>query len=81
MNFADISKKGNKFHDHKVKKDEKMMNEKNVSKFLNKFSKELVITVGNESVPTNTSFHYGTIGIKGFGAPRGTIFEKSNEPF
>ena len=57
------------------------MNEKNVLKFLNKFSKELVITVGNEFVPRNTSFHYGTIGIKGLGAPRGTIFEKSNEPF
>ena len=33
LNFADISKKGNKFHDHKVsaKKEDK----KNVSKFLN----------------------------------------------
>ena len=61
MNFADISKKGNKFHDHKVKKDEKMMNEKNVSKFLNKFSKELVITVGNKFILINAPFRFEPI--------------------
>ena len=50
--FTDISKKGNKFHDHKVKK----MMKKNISKFLNKFSKELVITVGDKSISISTPF-------------------------
>ena len=42
MNFVDISKKGNKFRDHKISA------KKNVSKFLViGFSKELVVIVGN----------------------------------
>ena len=60
MNFADISKKGNKCHDRKVsaKKNDK----KNVFKFLViGFSKELVVIVGNVPILTNTHFHLGTI--------------------
>ena len=59
MNFADIFKKGNKCHDHKVSvKNDK----KNISKFLIMgFSKELVVIIGNVSILTNTHFHLGTI--------------------
>ena len=72
MNFADISKKGNKCHDHKVSaKNDKT----NVSMFLiMRFSKELVVVVGNVSILTNTHFHLWTIWIKGLGAPWGTFF-------
>ena len=56
MNFVDISKKGNKCHDHKVSA------KKNVFKFLIMgFSKELVVVVGNVSILTNNHFHLGTI--------------------
>ena len=52
MNFVDISKKGNKCHDHKVSV--KKMIKKNVSKILViGFSKELVVIVGN---PNKHSF-------------------------
>ena len=52
MNFVDISKKGNKCHDHKV--NAKKMIEKGVSKFLIiGFSKELVVIVDN---PNKHSF-------------------------
>ena len=51
MNFVDISKKGNKCHDHKVSV---KMIRKNVSKFLVIESlKELVVIVGN---PNKHSF-------------------------
>ena len=48
---------------------------KNVSKFLNKFSKELVISVGNKPTSINTPFHFKTIWIRDLGASRGTILK------
>ena len=48
---------------------------KNVPKFLNKFSKELVFTVGNEPTLINTPFHFETIWIRDLGALRGTILK------
>ena len=60
MNFVDTSKKKNKCHDRKVSA--KKYDKKNVSKFLAiGFSKELVITVGNEPILINTFFRYGII--------------------
>ena len=55
LNFANISKKGNKFCDHKVsaKKNE------NVSKFwTTMISKWLVIIVSSQSILINTFFHF-----------------------
>ena len=77
MNFADISKKGNKFHKVSAKNDD----EKNVSKFfwMMGFSKELVIIVSNESILINTPF--GTIWKKKLDTPRGTILKKMNKLF
>ena len=55
MNFVDISKKGNKCHDYKVKK----MIKKRVSKFLViGFSKELVVIVGNSNKHSFSSWNH-----------------------
>ena len=48
---------------------------KNVSKFLNKFSKELVISVGNKPTSINTTFRFKTIWKRDLGAPRSTILK------
>ena len=79
MNFVNISKKGNKCHDLKVSA--KKMIKKCFQVFDFGILKELVIAVGNKSISINTRFHFETIWIRDLGAPRGLIFEKSNEPF
>ena len=53
------------------------MKNENVSKFwIIGILKGLVIIISNQSILTNTFFHYGTIWIKNLGAPRGTILKK-----
>ena len=76
LNFADVSKEGINFSAKKWENE-------NVSKFwITGILKGFVIIVSNQSILTNTFFHYGTIWIKkNFGAPKGTILKKSNELF
>ena len=75
MNFADASKK--RINPSAKRNDRKIWVKFSKFFWTTGILKELVITVSNKSISINTPFHFETIWIRDFGAPRGTIFEKN----